>query len=260
MQTLKISVVTVCLNTVDTIVNTIESVLCQTYENIEYVIMDGQSTDGTLEKIRKYEDSPQVKVISEKDSGLYNAMNKAVDVCSGDYIIFLNSGDVFAGNTVIADAVVQITKGKNITNQKSDHGSLPDIFYSNVIKIYENGRVVEKYPGKHTVFKLLMMGKMPCHQGIFASTSVLRRYGFDESYRICADFDFLLRGVRNHVKMQYLDVDVSIVDCVMGISSQNVNLDKMRAEDDRSIKKNYPLIYYLMWIPKKIVRSKGKKN
>lgn len=247
MHKIKISVVTVCLNTVDTIVNTIESVLCQTYENIQYVIMDGQSTDGTLEKIQQYENNPKVKVISEKDSGLYNAMNKGIDVCSGDYIIFLNSGDVFVDNTVIADVVEQMTVGV-------------DIFYSNVIKIYENESVVEKYPGKYTVFKLLMMGKMPCHQGIFASTSILSKYRLDESYRICADFDFLLRCVCNHVKMQYLDVDVSVVDCVLGISSQNTNLDKMRAEDDRSIRKNYPLMYYLMWIPKKIVRIKGKRN
>lgn len=260
MQTLKISIVTVCLNTTDTIVKTIESVLCQTYENLEYVIIDGQSVDGTLEKIRQYETNSKVKIISEKDSGLYNAMNKAVNICSGDYIIFLNSGDVFVNNTVIADAVAQMTEGTDITNQKLGGGSLPDIFYSNVIKIYEKERVVEKYPGKHTVFKLLMMGKMPCHQGIFASTLILRKYGLDESYRICADFDFLLRCVRNHVKMQYLDIDVSIVDCVMGISSQNENLDRMRAEDDRSIKKNYPLMYYLMWIPKKTVRIKGKRT
>ena len=99
---------------------------------------------------------------------------------------------------------------------------------------------------------------MPCHQGIFTKTSILKRFRFDESYKICADFDFLLRCVRRHVRMQYADVNVSIVDCVMGISSQEANLDRMRAEDDRSIRENYPVLYWLMWIPKKIVRIRGR--
>lgn len=256
MYQLKISVVTVCLNTVTTIAQTIESVLCQTYENLEYIIMDGQSVDGTLEKIHQYENSPKVKVLSGKDSGLYNAMNKAIDVCSGDYVIFLNSGDVFADNNVLSDTVALMTAKMDKDDQKSNDRALPDIFYSNVIKIYEKERIVERYSGKHKVFKLLMMGRMPCHQGIFASKAVLKEYQFDESYQICADFDFLMRCIHNGVKMQYLNVNVSVVDCVMGISSQTGNLDKMRAEDDRSIKKNYPFMYYLMWLPKKVVRIK----
>ncbi len=272
MQKVKISVVTVCLNTVDTIKETIESVLGQTYDSIEYVIVDGMSTDGTLEIIREYESAPRVKIVSSKDSGLYNAMNKGIDLCSGDYILFLNSGDVFADKNVVENVTAQMrgigggaVRERSVYADKSESGweakeesLLPDIVYGNVTKIYQDQRVIERYPGKYTVFKLLMMGKMPCHQGIFAKTSILRRFRFDESYKICADFDFLLRCVRGHVRMQYVDVNVSIVDCVMGISSQEANLDRMRAEDDRSIRKNYPVLYYLMWIPKKIVRARGR--
>ena len=269
MQEVKISVVTVCLNTVGTIKETIESVLGQTYGNLEYVIVDGMSTDGTLEIIREYESTQGVKTVSGKDSGLYNAMNKGIDLCTGDYILFLNSGDVFADKNVVSDVVTRIcgdgiSGGENragggcLDGATPDKNLMPDIVYCNVTKIYQDQNITERYPGKHTVFKLLMMGKMPCHQGIFTKTSILKRFRFDESYKICADFDFLLRCVRGHVRMQYADVNVSIVDCVMGISSQEANLDRMRAEDDRSIRENYPVLYWLMWIPKKIVRIRGR--
>lgn len=248
IQEIKISVVTVCLNTVDTIRGTIESVLGQTYHNLEYVIVDGMSTDGTLEIIREYENNSGVKAVSGKDSGLYNAMNKGIGLCSGDYILFLNSGDVFADKHAVENAAARIC---------GTGSELPGLVYGNVIKVYEDKTVTEKYPGKNTVFKLLMMGRMPCHQGIFTKMSIMKRFRFDESYRICADFDFLLRCVHEHVSMQYADVDVSVVDCVAGISSQKANLDKMRAEDDRSIREHYPLLYYLMLVPKKIVRMRG---
>ena len=255
MQEIKISVVTVCLNTANTIKETVNSVLEQSYGNLEYVIVDGMSTDGTLEIIREYERSFGVKVISDKDSGLYNAMNKGIDLCSGDYILFLNSGDILADKHVVENAAAQICG--RVADQADEGSVLPDLVYGNVIKIYEDKTVTEKYPGKYTVFKLLMMGRMPCHQGIFAKTSVMKKFRFDESYRICADFDFLLRCVHDRIGMRYIDVNVSTVDCVAGISSQKVNLDKMRAEDDRSIRENYPVLYWLMWIPKKIVRMKS---
>ena len=242
MQELNISVVTVCLNTVDTIEETIESVLGQTYSRIEYVIVDGMSIDGTLEVIQKYEKTQRIKMVSGKDRGLYHAMNKGIDLCTGDYILFLNSGDVFADRNAVSEVIAHTYL-------------MPDIIYGNVTKIYQNQSITERYSGKKKVFKLLMTGKMPCHQGIFTKASVLKKFRFDESYQICADFDFLMRCVREHVSMQYVDVVVSVVDCVTGISSRKDNLDRMRAEDDRSIRKNYPVLYYLMKPVKALVRK-----
>ncbi len=244
---LKISVVTVCLNAVLTIEKTIQSVICQDYKDMEYIIIDGQSVDGTLEVIRKYKSINGVKIITEKDTGLYNAMNKGIDVCSGDYVVFLNSGDVLIDSEVLSKIAGQI-------EEKTINGKTAGLVYGNVIKIYECGSRMEKYPGRYTVFKLLMMGKMPCHQAIFTKLDVLRKYRFDESYKICADFDFLLRCLHDRIRMEYIDVDVSKVDCVMGISSQKANLDRMRAEDDRSIKRYYPVCYLLMWPVKRVVR------
>lgn len=252
MKSFKISVVTVCLNAADTLERTILSVLSQTYENIEYIIMDGQSTDETPDILKRFEKDSRVRIFSEKDTGLYNAMNKGIDVCSGDYVFFLNSGDLFADDQVLENVVRQI--------QSTSGMDRAELFYGNVIRCYEKEFRPEKYPGKYIVFRLLMMGRMPCHQGIFTDTVIMRKYRFDESYKICADFDFLMRCLRGHVRMCYLDINVSIVDCVNGISSQDMNLDMMRTEDDRSIRDNYPLLFWMMRIPKKIIRKSGKFN
>lgn len=238
-ENMKISVITVCLNVELTIEKTLESVVNQTYQEFEYIIIDGQSADGTLNIIKKYEKNKRVKVISEKDSGLYNAMNKGIAVCKGDYVIFLNSGDVFINHNVLS-TIAECARA--------------DIIYGNVIRVFKDGRMRERYPGKHTVFRLLMMGKMPCHQAIFTRVSLMKNYRFNEEYRICADFDFLIRCKKNKVLMQYVDIDVSMVDCEYGISSRIESLTQMRAEDDRSIRENYFIIYYILWLPKKIIR------
>lgn len=255
MQSIRISVVTVCYNAVDTIAETIESVLRQTYDNLEYYIIDGLSVDGTQEIIHQYENHGNVKTVFEKDSGLYNAMNKGIDLCDGEYVLFLNSGDVFADHAVVERAAEQIGRFRKKEKQAADGSKTPGIFYGNVIKTYEKKRVTEKYPGKNKVFQMLLMGKMPCHQGIFTSAPVLKKYKFDESYQICADFDFMVRCLRGGVAMQYIDVDISIVDCIMGISSQRANLDRMRAEDDRSLRKNYPVCYLFLQPLKRIIRK-----
>jgi len=255
MRTIRISVVTVCYNAADTITGTIESVLRQTYEELEYCIIDGLSTDGTQEIIRQYEKSGKIKTVFEADSGLYNAMNKGIDLCSGEYVLFLNSGDLFADDRAIENAVRQMCGDKGGKKTAADHEKLPGIFYGNVIRAYKTECVTETYYGKNKVFWLLMMGKMPCHQSIFTSRSVLKEYRFDEAYRICADFDFMVRCLRSGVTMQYIDIDISIVDCVTGISSQSRNLDQMRTEDDKSLKKNYPLCYALMRPVKTVIRK-----
>ena len=254
MQTIRISVVTVCYNAADTIAGTIESVLGQTYENLEYCIIDGLSTDGTRDIIHRYEHNSKVRTVFEADSGLYNAMNKGIGLCSGEYVLFLNSGDVFADHGAVSKAVEQMGRYRK-KKQTADRGRLPDIFYGNVIRTYETKSVTEKYPGGYKVFQLLMMGKMPCHQSIFTSAPVLKKYKFDEAYQICADFDFMVRCLRGGVSMQYIDVDISVVDCVSGISSQSGNLEQMRGEDDRSLKKHYPLCYAIIQPLKIIIRK-----
>ena len=236
---MKVTVVTVCLNAEKTIQKTIESVLNQNYQDIEYIIMDGQSRDGTIDIIKRYQGDLRIKLISERDTGLYNAMNKATQISSGRYICFLNSGDCFCDNSVITDIVPFLDA---------------DIVYGNVIRSFQNQKVRETYAGKYKLMRMLMMGKMMSHQSIFTRTNIMQKYRFDEQFRICADFDFIVRAKKNKCSMKYIDRDICIVDNIEGISSQKENYNLMRFEDDKSLKKNMPFWYVIIYLPKNIYR------
>ena len=227
----KISVVTVCYNAQDTIEKTIKSVVEQDDTDFEYLIQDGVSSDRTTDIVAKYQKQYEIKLVSEKDQGLYDAMNKAVKRSTGEYILFLNSGDVFCDRQVLSRMAASLEG---------------DIVMGNVIRLTTDGEVKEGYAGRHTVFKLLLSGRMPCHQVIFAKRKLLLEMAFDLSYSICADFDFMVRCVKSGCSMKYVDLDVSYVDCIEGISSQADNLWEMRRQDDRSLKASFPVWYQLM--------------
>lgn len=237
-----ITIVTVCFNSEDTIEETMQSVMKQTYSDKEYLIIDGSSTDQTMNIVGKYKDCDYLRVVSEPDRGLYDAMNKSLRLAKGDYIIFLNSGDVFCDEKVLEDMAPQMTA---------------DIVYGNVIRRKHTGDVVEKYPGKYKLFWLLLQGKMVSHQVLFTQIDIMRKYGFDESYKITADFNFLVRAVHDKCSQRYVDRNVSVVENREGISARPENLDIMRAEDDRSLKVYFPLWYYF-FKPVKYVARKVK--
>lgn len=236
---MRVSVITVCLNAEETIEDTIKSVIHQKYHELEYLIIDGQSTDKTLDIVSRYREVPFIKVISQKDTGLYNAMNYGVKQCKGDYIVFLNSGDVFVDENVLMH-VMEHARGEFV--------------YGNVIRKYKGKMILEKYAGRQNLFWLMLIGKMPCHQAIFVKRELMSNYMFDETFTICADFDLFVRVLKNKVYTQYVNITVSKVDCVNGISSQQSNIDIMRKEDDRSILKNFPILYICVYIPKWFVR------
>lgn len=242
---MKITIATVCYNAQQTIENTIKSVINQTYSDIEYLIIDGKSTDKTLDIIDKYAGDSRIRLVSEEDTGLYNAMNKAIKICTGDYIIYMNSGDVFHDYRVLEEMMPYMDA---------------DIVYGNVVRIKSDGRHLEKYHGKYTVMRLLLMGMMMCHQAMFTRTDIMRKYGFDETYSITADYDFVVRAKKDKCKMKYIDRNVAIVDNIEGISSQVRNNDIMRMEDDKSLKVNFPIWYYIIKIPKGIVRLIKRRN
>lgn len=235
-----ITIVTVCFNSEDTIEETMKSVLTQTYSDKEYLIIDGKSTDRTMEIIRSYGAYECLKVISEPDSGLYDAMNKALRFAKGNYVIFLNSGDVFCDENVLGDMSLYLTT---------------DIVYGNVIRKKHCGDVVEKYPGKYKLFWLLLQGKMVSHQVIFTKTDIMQKYGFDETYKITADFNFLVRALHDKCGLRYVDRNVSIMENREGISARPENLEIMRAEDDRSLKEQFPLWYYILKPVKYVARN-----
>ncbi len=237
---MKITIVTVCFNAQDTIKDTVDSVLAQRYKDLEYLIMDGHSTDQTLEYLEPYRKNPYITIFSEPDDGLYNAMNKGIMKASGEYILFLNSGDYFADSNVLKDVSRHLTG---------------DLVYGNVIRRYKDYERLEKYPGRRTPFLLMLQGRMMSHQVIFTRTEVMKKYGFDESFKITADYDFMVRTLHDRCRYAYVDRTISVVENEEGISSNEDNLKQMRAEDDRSLKTNFPVWYYLLYPVKLIKRN-----
>ena len=235
-----ITIVTVCFNSEETIEETMKSVMEQTYSDKEYLIIDGCSTDQTMRIVEKYKDCDYLKVVSEPDNGLYDAMNKSLRLAKGDYVIFLNSGDVFCDKSVLEDMASHLTA---------------DIVYGNVIRKTHDGDVTEKYPGRYKLFWLLLQGKMVSHQVLFTDTDIMRKYGFDESYKITADFNFLVRAVHDKCSLNYVDRNVSIMENREGISARPENLNIMRAEDDRSLKEYFPFWYYVLKPVKYVARK-----
>jgi len=190
----KVSVITVCYNAAECIENAITSVLSQTYKNIEYIIVDGMSTDGTLDIINNYRDKIST-FISEKDNGIYDAMNKGIGIAAGDVIYFLNSDDILFDEDVIRDVVSEFKKTKGLS-----------LLYGNVI--YEDkakfSEVLRKFDKVNR--KNLIHGNL-CHQAIFAKRFLFDEIGkFDLKYKINADYDWLLKVfLSNKYVIAYFD-------------------------------------------------------
>lgn len=179
----KISIITVVFNGEKYIGRTIESVLGQTYKELEYVIIDGKSTDRTLELIGAYEGIHQV--VSEPDKGLYDAMNKGLKAASGDYVWFLNSGDQIYSSNTIETMVAGLT-------------GMPDIIYGGTMIIDEEQNEVgdrRLKPPAQLSWKSFRQGMVVCHQSI-----IIRREGaplYNLDYRLSADIDWVIRAAKD---------------------------------------------------------------
>lgn len=198
MKEVKISVITVCYNSEATIERTIKSVISQSYENIEYIIVDGKSTDNTHVVLDKYKDHIAVK-LSEEDSGIYDAMNKGISLSSGTYILFLNADDYFFSPKTIENMMSVIS---------SDIVS--DIFYGNVL-MYDNNNSFAKIWSPGLVSgKLLYSSTLP-HPATIYKRNVFEVLGkYDDTYKIAADYEFYVRAFCYGAKFRYLDQLVSV--------------------------------------------------
>ncbi len=194
---LKVSIITVCLNAQNTIEVTIQSVLSQTYQNIEYIIVDGVSTDGTGQVISRYQDKIS-KIVSEKDSGIYDAMNKGVRLATGDIIYFLNADDRFYDHRVIEDVVAEFIADEKIELLlgKVLYVNLPTGF---VLPAKNSGTTM--FTNKRDAILIQI-----CHQRIFCRKLVFKITGlFDQKYRIFADYDWFLKAYRQAIPVKYID-------------------------------------------------------
>ena len=191
-----VSVVTVCYNEIDTISRCVQSVIGQKNADIQYVVMDGCSTDGTADLLREYGDSIDHLVI-EADDGIYSAMNKALEYCSGDIVYFLNADDYFYSNDTVEKAVKEF----------ADDSSLKIL--SGRVKFF-NVPLRDGKPYVRTDFsyqnKLELYRSPVPQQCTFVKRSLFQTYGgFNERYKMCADYDWLIRMLSQDIKVRHVD-------------------------------------------------------
>lgn len=194
---MKISIITVCLNSETTIRDTIESVLAQTYPEIEYIIVDGQSKDNTMAIIHEYQDRI-AKVITEPDRGIYDAMNKGIALATGNVIGILNSDDFYRDNEVIAQVVAAFQKAPEVDMVLGGVDFVNGEDPNNVVRCY-----------KSTGFKpwKLRFGLTPPHPGAFVRSDAYKQVGtYKQNYKISADYDFFVRSLMVQ-KLNYITVD-----------------------------------------------------
>ena len=208
---MKISVVTICYNSKLFIEKTILSVINQSYEDLEYIVVDGGSTDGTLDVIHKYSNRI-TKWISEKDEGIYNAVNKALDIITGDWVIFMNSGDCFYRYDVLS----------NIDFLKYSEASCCGVIYGNGISLYRKKRLLRSgtlpFFKNNKIFKNMGF----CHQDVFIKSSLAKSMRFRENFQLCADYDMLWRLYKKGYRIVHIDLLISITDLTDSISARNI--------------------------------------
>jgi glycosyltransferase involved in cell wall biosynthesis len=193
----RISVITVCYNSVKTIRDTIESVIGQTYSDIEYIIVDGGSTDGTVAIISSY-GTKISRFISEPDRGIYDAMNKGLKLSTGDVAGILNADDFFNTDTIIAKIATEFSNNDI------------DALYGDVefIKSDKIGKIVRYYSSKKFNTERFRYGFMPAHPSFYVKREYYEKFGYYKvDYKIGADFDLLIRFLYiNKLKYKYLEM------------------------------------------------------
>lgn len=192
---LKISIITITYNSEDTIEQTLQSVIEQSYPNIEYIVVDGKSNDNTLKILETYKSHIQV-LLSEKDSGLYDALNKGIALASGDVIGFLHSDDFYVNNAVIQKYADTFLAG--------DYDAVySDLFY---VDKTDSNKIIRKW--KSGLYKkgMFLNGWMPPHPTFFVKKKVYEAYGhFNLDFKTAADYELMLRFIHKHrIRLGYL--------------------------------------------------------
>lgn len=232
---MKISIITVCKNSESSIEQTIQSVLNQTFKDFEYIIVDGQSTDRTLEIIDKYNYGIS-KYVSEPDKGIYDAMNKGIEIASGDYIMFLNSDDVLFHDNVL-----------KLVSQEIDKRNA-DLYFGDLIFLEKhNGHFNNRK--QNSINYVYICGGMLFHPTIFAQKSLFEKIGkFDTGYKIVADYEWILRAlVKYKSSCEHLGFTTTVFSQGKGISCNSAYKElhkKERFEAQRRYFSNLECVIY----------------
>lgn len=239
MQNIKVSIITVSFNSVATIPDTINSVVNQSYPNIEYIIIDGASSDGTRDVINSY-GQKITKFTSESDNGIYDALNKGIKLASGDIVGILNSDDFFYNSMVIEKIV------KAFIDNRID-AVIGDVQFVDPV---QTSKVVRYYSSKKFNLSKFRFGFMPPHPSFYVKRELFEKLGYYKTdYKIAADYELLLRFLSIHgIKCKYLGMPFVSMR-TGGVSnksiSSNITLNKeiARACRENGLRTNYLFIY-----------------
>lgn len=209
---MKISVITINYNNLEGLRKTMESVFAQSCGDFEYIVVDGGSTDGSAELIRE-NDSRIDKWVSERDGGIYNAMNKGVEMATGDYCLFLNSGDVFHDSDVMRKVV---ETPFNV-----------DIVFGRVDNV-RDGKVEKHYIPEETITLMDIYETGLHHAGSFISTDLMKKYPYSEDLKICSDREFFIRTLIID-NASFLTLPFVVCDFEVGGASDNLDLLKIES-------------------------------
>ena len=227
---MKLSIITINRNNAAGLEKTMQSVAVQTFKEFEYIVVDGASTDDSVETVKKLE--PQfahLKWVSEPDTGIYNAMNKGIRMASGDYIQILNSGDSLAAADVT----------ERMLNALEEKGN-PSILYGNMVKCFPDGRryVDNGYGGQEVTFLLFYLGTLN-HDPTYIRRDLFGKYGYyDESLKIVSDWKWFMEAIiQGGEKPEYVDINVTLFD-MTGVSESNSAL--VKEEREAVLRQAYP--------------------
>lgn len=212
---IRFTVVTITYNAERVLGRTLDSVLAQTYEGVEHLIIDGASTDGTLTMAEAYkrqsdESASAHKVIiqSEPDRGIYDAMNKGLTQASGDYIVFMNAGDFFPAD----DTLEQVVRRCRLTELPT--AEWPAVLYGNTDIVDAEGRYLHPrrlQPPEQLTWRSFRMGMVVCHQAFYARTDIAKNVQYDTRYRFSADVDWCIRIMREAERLSLPLQNIGIV-------------------------------------------------
>ena len=223
---MKLSIITINRNNAAGLEKTLQSIANQNYKEFEYIVVDGASTDNSVEVIQQYEQRfAHLKWVSEPDSGIYNAMNKGIQMATGEYIQILNSADCLANESVV----------ECMLNAVDENGH-PSILYGNMIKCFEDGRrLTDKCFAGQDITMLGMYVATLNHDPAYIRRDLFERYGYyDEQLKIVSDWKWYLQAIiLGGEKPQYVDLDVTLFD-MAGIS-ENANSKALIQQERKQV-------------------------
>lgn len=241
------SVVTVTYNAESVIERTVGSVLAQTYPNIEHLIIDGASSDKTLSLVNDYmrcsyaaQNKHQIKIVSESDKGLYDAMNKGIRMATGDYIVFLNAGDTFPSEHTLEVIAKCVAEGEK----------LPGVLYGDTDIVDDKGHFLchrRLSPPKSLTWRSFKRGMLVCHQAFYVRTDIAKNNLYNLDYRYSADVDWCIRVMKeaekNGLSLLYVNaVTVNFLDGGMTTKNHRASLK----ERFQVMRKHYGLLTTLV--------------